>query len=237
MAVKAAKVVVKADANNHNCRKTTLNGQGNLPYIVYRKSNKYITINFKEDTTMTKLQLKVKRGELAKEFPMLKIAKAGDVGLDIAVAFPYKDGYEDAVEAYLAECSKFDETPDDDFINELKHGVVVIKPGERYLCPTDIKIEIPEGYWASIEARSSTSKKSIIVPKGVIDEGYRGELFAQLINVGKHDVVIHHGDRLIQLIMHERHIKNFDVIEVDELSESERGETGFGSSGQSAIKR
>ena len=62
-------------------------------------------------------------------------------------------------------------------------------------------------------------------------------MFAQLINVGKHDVVIHHGDRLIQLIMHERHIKNFDVVEVDELSDSERGETGFGSSGQSAIKK
>lgn len=184
---------------------------------------------------MTKLQLKVKRGELAKEFPMLKIAKAGDVGLDIAVAFPYKDGYEDDVAGYLAECADRDETPDQDFINELKHGVVVIKPGERYLAPTDIRVEIPEGYWASIEARSSTSKKSIIVPKGVIDEGYRGELFAQLINVGKNDVVVRHGDRLIQLIMHERHIKDFDVIEADELSDSERGESGFGSSGQSVI--
>lgn len=184
---------------------------------------------------MTKLQLKVKRGELAKEFPMLKIAKAGDVGLDIAVAFPYKEGYEDTVASYLAECSKLDEVPDQNFINELKHGAVVIKPGERYLAPTDIRVEIPEGYWASIEARSSTSKKSIIVPKGVIDEGYRGELFAQLINVGKHDVVIYHGDRLIQLIVHERHIKDFDVIEADELSDSERGESGFGSSGQSVI--
>ena len=122
-----------------------------------------------------------------------------------------------------------------DFINELKHGVIVINPGERHLIPTDIRIEIPEGYWASIEARSSTSKKSLIVPKGVIDEGYRGELFAQIINVGKHPVAIHHGDRLIQLIMHERVIKDFEVVEVDELSPSERGETGFGSSGQSAI--
>lgn len=153
---------------------------------------------------MSKFQLKVKRGELAKEFPLLHIAKAGDVGLDIPVA--------------------------------LGHGKsVTINPGERRLMPTDIKIEIPEGYWASIEARSSTSKRSLIVPKGVIDEGYRGELFAQIINVGKEPVTIEHGDRLIQLIMHERIIKDFDVIEVDELSESERGETGFGSSGQSAV--
>lgn len=155
---------------------------------------------------MSKLQLKVKRGEFAKEFPLLHIAKAGDVGLDIPVAL----------------------SPD--------HEPIVINPGERYLVPTDIKIEIPEGYWASIEARSSTSKRSLIVPKGVIDEGYRGELFAQIINVGKEPVEINHGDRLIQLILHERIVKDFDVVEVDELSESERGESGFGSSGHSAIK-
>lgn len=154
---------------------------------------------------MSKLQLKIKRGKLAKEFPLLHIAKAGDVGLDIPVALvPSADP-------------------------------IVINPGERYLVPTDIRIEIPEGYWASIEARSSTSKRSLIVPKGVIDEGYRGELFAQIINVGKEPAVIHHGDRLIQLIMHERIVKDFDIVEVDELSESERGESGFGSSGHSAI--
>lgn len=149
------------------------------------------------------LQLKVKRGELAKEFELLHIAKAGDVGLDIPVAFEDK-------------------------------GEVTIQPSERFLAPTDLRIEIPYTHWASIEARSSTSKKSLIVPKGVIDPGYRGELFAQIINVGKEPVTIHHGDRLIQLILHERMVKDFEIIEVDELSESERGETGFGSSGQSA---
>lgn len=154
---------------------------------------------------MSKLQLKIKRGELAKEFPLLHIAKAGDVGLDIPVALPHD------------------------------HEPITIGPGERYLAPTDIRIEIPYTHWASIEARSSTSKRSLIVPKGVIDPGYRGELFAQIINVGKEPVVINHGDRLIQLILHERCVKDFEIIEVDELSESERGESGFGSSGQSAI--
>ncbi len=206
-----------------------------LPYSLYQGNSRYLTTNNKEDKEVSKLELKVKRGELAKEFPLLHIAKAGDVGLDIAVAFPYVDGYEKKLEEYINDCTDRDETPDENFINEIKHGVKVIKPGERYLAPTDLRIEIPNGYWASIEARSSTSKKSVIVPKGVIDEGYRGELFAQLINVGNNPVVVRHGDRLIQLIMHERVIKEFDVIEVDELSESERGETGFGSSGQSAI--
>lgn len=180
------------------------------------------------------LQLKVKRGELAKEFELLHIAKAGDVGLDIPVALPYRENHGEMVKNYIMECNEFDATPDRNLIKELEHGAIVIRPGERYLIPTDIRIEIPEGYWASIEARSSTSKQSLIVPKGVIDEGYRGELFAQVINVGNHPVTIYHGDRLIQLILHERVIKDFEVIEVDELSESERGETGFGSSGQSA---
>lgn len=152
------------------------------------------------------LQLKVKRGELAKEFDLLHIAKEGDVGLDVPVAFEDR-------------------------------GSVVINPGERYIAPTDLRVEIPYTHWASIEARSSTSKRSLIVPKGVIDPGYRGELFAQIINVGNEPVVINHGDRLIQLILHERHVKEFEIIEVDELSESERGESGFGSSGQSAITK
>ena len=82
----------------------------------------------------------------------------------------------------------------------------------------------------------STSKQSLIVPKGVIDEGYRGEIFAQMINVGRTPVRIYHGDRLVQLILHKNETNDLIIEEVDELSESERGESGFGSSGKSAIK-
>lgn len=146
------------------------------------------------------LKLKVMRNEIAKEFPLIGIAKEGDVGLDLPATLP--------------------------------DGPVIINPGERHLIPTGIRIEVPEGYWASIEARSSTSKRSLIVPKGVIDEGYRGELFAQILNVGNHPVTIYHGDRLIQLILHKRIIKDFEIEEVNELSPSERGETGFGSTGR-----
>ena len=72
----------------------------------------------------------------------------------------------------------------------------------------------------------------IIIPKGVIDEGYRGEMFAQVMNVGNNPVTIKDGDRIIQLIVHRRHIKDMNIVEVDELSPSERGETGFGSTGR-----
>lgn len=185
---------------------------------------------------MEKLVLKVKRDELAKEFKMLAIAKDGDVGLDIPTVLPYKDNWEDEVRKYTDLCTSMGEVPDDTLVSELSHGYVEIKPGERHLIPTGIKLEIPEGYWASIEARSSTSKQSLIVPKGVIDEGYRGELFAQILNVGNKPVIIHHGDRLIQLILHKREIANFTIEEVDKLSASSRGESGFGSSGRSAQK-
>lgn len=147
--------------------------------------------------------LKVKRNESAKRFPMLGIKKDGDVGLDV--------------------CCTLDEMPD---------NMISVNPGERYLLPTGIRLEIPSGYWASIEARSSTSKQSLIVPKGVIDEGYRGELFAQILNVGNSTVHIKDGDRLIQVIVHKRHINDFIIEEVDELSQSERGESGFGSTGR-----
>lgn len=182
------------------------------------------------------MKLKVLRGELAKEFEMIKVAKSGDVGMDLPVALPYLDGYEEKLKQYLDDCNANDETPLSEFINVIKHGYVTINPGCRALIPTDISLELPEDHWASIEARSSTSKLSLIVPKGVIDEGYRGELFAQVINVGTEPRHIHHGDRLVQLILHERINKDLVIEEVDELSESERGTTGFGSSGSSALK-
>lgn len=187
------------------------------------------------------MELKVKRGNLAKEFPLIKVAKHGDVGFDIPVALPQIATEADhEVNRYLALCNKAGVIPQREIIDMLlkdnvpEHEFVTIHPGERYLLPTDIRVELPDGYWASIEARSSTSKQSLIVPKGVIDEGYRGELFAQIINVGTKPVVIHHGDRLIQMIIHKNYANDFTVVEVDELSDSERGESGFGSSGQSA---
>lgn len=176
--------------------------------------------------------LKVKRSEEAKEFPMLAIKKYGDVGLDLATVLPLVNGWERRYEIYHEACTRNKEKPNALFVNELLHGFVTVGPCNRYLVPTGIKIEIPEGYWASIEARSSTSQQMLIVPKGVIDEGYRGELFAQVLNVGTEPVRIYHGDRLVQLILHKREIANFTIEEVDELSESERGETGFGSTGK-----
>lgn len=189
-----------------------------------------------ERATFGEVILKVKRGDLAKGFPLLHTAKKGDVGLDVPVALPFKDGYEKKLNRYMRRCKFFGKDVNPAKVNEIQHGFIKIKPGSRHLIPTDIKLEIPEGYWVAVEARSSTSKQSLIVPKGVIDEGYRGEIFAQIINVGKKSVKIHHGDRLVQLILQKNETTRLIVVDTDKLSESERGESGFGSSGKSAIR-
>lgn len=147
------------------------------------------------------MELKVKRTERAKQFPLLHIQKNGDVGLDVHTCLPYD-------------------------------GSIMIHPGDMMLIPTGISLEIPHGYWIAVEARSSTSRQSLIVPKGVIDEGYRGEIFAQIMNVGKRSVKINHGDRLVQLILRKNYTSDLQITEVDELAPSERGDSGFGSTGK-----
>jgi dUTP pyrophosphatase len=181
--------------------------------------------------------LKIMRTEEAKQFPLLHIAKEGDVGMDIPACLPIKENPGLLLSTYMQRT----DISEEDFKNlsqyeldKITHGYIAIYPGERATIPTGIHLEIPKGYWASIEARSSTSKLMLEVPKGVIDEGYRGELFGVLLNVGKEIVHIYHGDRYIQLIMHEKIIDQMDIEEVDELSESERGSSGFGSTGRSA---
>lgn len=173
--------------------------------------------------------LKVMRNEDAKQFPLIHIAKDGDVGFDLFAAMPKIEQYQDlmgTLEAVgkLKDMSQYE-------IDKMTRKFITIQPGCRGVIPTGIHLELPAGYWASIEARSSTSKNMLIVPKGVIDEGYRGELFAVMINVGSEPVYVYHGDRYVQLIIHKRNEVN--VIEVDELAPSQRGSSGFGSTGRS----
>lgn len=107
---------------------------------------------------------------------------------------------------------------------------VVVPPGERALIPTGIRLEMPENIWCSIEARSSASAKMLITPDAIIDSGYRGELFAVVFNLGKEPYTVEPGERIVQIIFHERVLA--DVQEVDSITPSERGESGFGSTGK-----
>jgi dUTP pyrophosphatase len=91
------------------------------------------------------------------------------------------------------------------------------------------KIAIPKGYWGLITPRSSTNAAGeLLCLPGVIDSGYRGELFALVHNLTDEIVQLMPGDSPVQLIL--MPVIVFPVMPVDELPESERGDRGFGSS-------
>lgn len=106
-----------------------------------------------------------------------------------------------------------------------------IPPGQRKAVSTGIAIEIPEGYYARVAPRSGLAvKHGIDVLAGVVDSGYRGEIKVVLLNTdSSSSFEVNPGDRVAQLII-EKHY-NFELQEVDGLSDSDRGSAGFGSSG------
>jgi dUTP pyrophosphatase len=209
---------------------------GNENHVTAIMCNKLLSYIY--DTVVNpEIELKVLRSDDAKQFDLIHIKKDGDVGMDLPALFPYQEKFMDKAVRQAYHLKQIGNNKSDADIEREMREHITIWPGDRGIIPTGIKLEIPYGWWASIEARSSTSKYKLDVPKGVIDEGYRGELFAVLLNIGHDKVDIRHGDRLVQLLIHKRHTQNLKVVEVDELSPSERGESGFGSTGKSAIKQ
>lgn len=108
---------------------------------------------------------------------------------------------------------------------------VVLKPQDTVAIPTGLAFEPPEGYHIKVESRSGTAvKNSIGVLCGVIDQDYRGELKIVLFNNSlTHEFVVENLQKIAQLIFVKTEVVGF--TEVDELSESVRGEGGFGSTG------
>lgn len=108
---------------------------------------------------------------------------------------------------------------------------ITIPPLSREIISTGISLEIPEGFYGRIAPRSGlAAKHGIDVLAGVCDSSYRGEIKVVLINTDKEkEFEITYGDKIAQLII-EQHF-NFDFIETEELAESNRGNHGFGSSG------
>ncbi len=109
---------------------------------------------------------------------------------------------------------------------------IILKPLERTLVKTGLFIELPIGYEAQVRPRSGLAlKKGITVlnSPGTVDADYRGEIGVILVNLSNEDFVIENGERIAQLIIakHER----AEWQEVIELTETSRGEGGFGSTG------
>lgn len=109
---------------------------------------------------------------------------------------------------------------------------VTISPGARLAVPTGIAIELPPGFEAQIRPRSGLAAKlgiTVLNSPATIDPGYRGEIKVILINLGEETITMKAGERIAQMVI--ARYEAVEWVEHDELSESARGQGGFGSSG------
>jgi dUTP pyrophosphatase len=109
---------------------------------------------------------------------------------------------------------------------------VVLGPGERAVVATGLAVAIPDGYAGFVQPRSGLARDhgiTIVNAPGLVDSGYRGELRVVLLNTDRVErFVVEPGMRIAQLVV--LPVPPVDLVEVDELPESERGIRGFGSS-------
>jgi len=113
---------------------------------------------------------------------------------------------------------------------------VKLKPGERRAVGTGIAIELPAGTIGLVLPRSGRALAeglTLVNSPGLIDAGYRGEVQVALVNLGHETVKVGVGDRIAQLVV--LRAPQVEVVEVAELSVTERGEGGFGHTGRTAM--
>ena len=109
---------------------------------------------------------------------------------------------------------------------------VTLRPLERRLIPTGLRIALPEGYEAQVRPRSGLALKkgvTVLNTPGTVDADYRGEVGVILINLSQEDFVVEDGERIAQMVI-ARH-EQAELVEVSVLGETERGAGGFGHSG------
>ncbi|MBT4792670.1 MAG: dUTP diphosphatase [Halobacteriovoraceae bacterium] len=109
---------------------------------------------------------------------------------------------------------------------------LTIKSGERLLIPTGLSFEIEPGFEVQVRPRSGLSLKTnllVVNSPGTIDADYRGEVKIIMGNFGDEDAIINHGDRIAQMILAPITQAKFEIVK--ELSDTERGSGGFGSTG------
>lgn len=106
----------------------------------------------------------------------------------------------------------------------------VVKSKDKMLVSTGLSMAIPDGYYGRVAPRSGLACKNFIdVGAGVVDSDYRGEVKVLLFNFSNEDFLIKEGDRIAQLIVEK--IGLTELVEVENLEETERNEGGFGSTG------
>ena len=109
---------------------------------------------------------------------------------------------------------------------------VVLEPQARMLIPTGLFLELPEGYEAQVRPRSGLALKhgiTVLNSPGTIDADYRGEIKVLLINHGQEPFTIQNGERIAQMVIAQH--ATVQWVETQSLSNTERGEGGYGSTG------
>jgi dUTP diphosphatase len=110
---------------------------------------------------------------------------------------------------------------------------IVLAPLQRTLVPTGLFLEIPEGYEVQVRPRSGLAAKygiTVINAPGTIDSDYRGEVKVPIVNLSDESFTIAHGERIAQMIFAKYERVTFQQVE--ELSDTQRGAAGFGSTGK-----
>ncbi len=109
---------------------------------------------------------------------------------------------------------------------------IILKPMQRCLIPTGLSVELPKGIELQVRPRSGLALKhgiTVLNTPGTVDSDYRGELAVLLINLGNEDFKIENGDRIAQAVIAQA--IQADFVQKDELSNTERGAGGYGSTG------
>lgn len=114
------------------------------------------------------------------------------------------------------------------FLNYRSEKVLVVRPDTTYLIDTGLHVAIPAGHCGLVLPRSSSARDGLLVHTGVIDSGYTGSIKIT-VNALNEAKVVRLNDRIAQLLIIP--IPTFELKKVDALSDSERGDNGFGSSG------
>jgi dUTP pyrophosphatase len=112
-------------------------------------------------------------------------------------------------------------------------GEIILEKGKAGLIPTNLSVEIPEGYEIQVRPRSGLAFKhgiGILNSPGTIDSDYRGEIKIIMINFGEKNFTIKRGERIAQLIISK--VYSAKLIETDDLNNSYRGHGGFGHTGE-----
>jgi dUTP pyrophosphatase len=109
---------------------------------------------------------------------------------------------------------------------------VVLKPFERRLIPTGLRVEVPKGYELQVRPRSGLALKNgvtVLNSPGTVDSDYRGEIGVVLINFGSESFTVNNGDRIAQMVF--ASVEQCSFVKSLELSSTSRGYGGYGSTG------